>query len=121
MDGADEFVGEQSGGADLLPVLVQRGGGLKVERVAGGVALGGDLVEQGLATGAEEGEDALGFGDVLGGRTGDGIAFLTGHQALADVAVDAAGVFGIGREVLVTAAQLEEVEHGVAVAVGGGA
>ena len=96
-DRTDEFIGEQRGGANLLPVLVQRGGGLEVERVAGGFALGGDLVEQRLAAGAEEGEDALGFGGVLGGCAGGRVSFFARHQALADVSVDAAGVFGVGR------------------------
>ena len=40
---------------------------------------------------------------------------IAGREALVHLAVDAAGMLGVGRELFVAAAQLEEVEHGVAV------
>jgi hypothetical protein len=120
-DGADEFVGELGCGADLLPVFVERGGEFEVEVCAGGLALGDDLVEQGLAASGEEVEDAGGFGGVLGGCAGGRISLFTGHEALVHLAVDAAWVVGIGLEVFIAAAEFEEIEHGVAVALGGGA
>ena len=121
VEGADELVGQQRGGADLLPLLVQGGGELEVHGLAGGLALRGDFVEEGLAAGGEEGEDALGFAGVLLGSAGCGVAFLAGLHALVHLAVDAAGVLGVGHKVFVAAAQEEEVEDGVAIALGGGA
>jgi hypothetical protein len=77
-DGADEFVGEEGGGADLLPVLVEGGGEFEVHGFGGGFALGGDFIEERLAASAEEVEDALGLGGVLGGGAGLGVGGLGG-------------------------------------------
>jgi len=70
-----------------------------------------------LTVGVEEGLYGLGFGLVLVG----GAAEVAGGHALLHLAVGAAGVRGRDVEVLVAAAELEEVEDGVAVALGGGA
>jgi hypothetical protein len=109
-------------------VLVEGGGEFEVHGLGGGLALGGDLIEEGLASGAEEVEDALGLGGVLlrGAALGvDGLGGcgtgLAGLHALLDVAEDAAGVGGVGLEVFVASAEEEEVKDGVAVAIGGGA
>ena len=119
-DEGDEGVGEGLGGFDALPLLVDAGGALEVEIDGGGFALGGEGGEHGLAVGVEEGADGGGFGGV-GGGSGGGAGLVAGGEALLHLLVHAAGMLGIGREVLVAAAEFEEVEDGVAVAVGGGA
>ena len=53
-------------------------------------------------------------------RTSSGVAGLfAGLDAFAHLAVDAAGMLGVGVEVFVAAAEFEEVEGGVAVSLGG--
>ena len=90
-------------------------------RSGGGLlALGGELGEEGFAVGGEEGLDRGGLGGV-GGRALGRAGLVAGREALVHLTVDAAGMLGIRREVLGAAAELEEVEDGVAVAVGGGA
>ncbi len=116
----DELVGECGGGFDLLVLGVEGGGAFEVEIGGGLVAIGGDLGEEALAVGIKESFDCFGLGGVGGGTFG-GDGLVAGRQALMHLLVDAAGVGGVGGEVLVAAAELEEVEDGVAVAVGGGA
>ena len=99
---------------------VESGCALEVEIGGGLVALGGDLGNEALAVGVEEGFDGGGFGGV-GGRALGGDGLVAGGQALVHLLVDAAGVGGVRGEVFVATAELEEVEDGVAVAVGGGA
>ncbi len=74
-----------------------------------------DVDDHGFAAGVEEFFYGGGFGGVLLGGAG----LLAGLDALVHLAVDAAGVFGIGGEVFVAAAEFEEIEGGVAVALGG--
>jgi len=119
-DGLDERVGEGGGGLDAQELGVELGGALEVKVDGGLLALGGELGDEGLAVGGEEGFDGGGLGGVGGcscGRAG----LIAGREALVHLLVDAAGVLGIRREVLGAAAEFEEVEDGVAVAVGGGA
>jgi len=99
---------------------VKLGGALEVEVCGGLLAVGGELGEEGFAVGREEGLDGDGFGCVRGcalGRAG----LVAGREALVHLLIDTAGMLGIRREVLGAAAELEEVEDRVAVAVGGGA
>ena len=119
-DGLHEIVGESGGGFDLLVLGVEGGGAFEVEIGGGLVAIGGDLCEEALAVGIKESFDCFGLGGVGGGTVG-GDGLVAGRQALMHLLVDAAGVGGVGGEVLVAAAELEEVEDGVAVAVGCGA
>ncbi len=83
-------------------------------------ALGGDLGEKAFASGVEELFYGGGFGGVGGGALG-GVGLVAGGQALVHLLIHAAGVGGRGDEVFVAAAELEEVEDGIAVAVGGSA
>ena len=64
--------------------------------------------------GVEEFFYGCGFGGVLLGRAG----LFAGLDAFVHLAVDAAGMLGVGSEVFVAAAQFEEVEDGVAVTLG---
>ena len=119
-DGLDERVGEGGGGFDAQELGVELGGALEVEAGGGLLALGGELSEERFAVGGEEGLDCGGFGGV-GGRALGRAGLVAGREALVHLTVDAAGMLGIRGEVLGAAAELEEVEDGVAVAVGGGA
>ncbi len=119
-DGPDERVGKGGGGLDAQELGVELGGALEVEVGGGAFAVGGELGEEGLAVGGEEGLDRGGLGGV-GGRALGRAGLVAWREALVHLTVDAAGMLGIRREVLVAAAELEEVEDGVAVAVGGGA
>ena len=119
-DGLDEWVGEGGGGFDAQELGVELRGALEVEIGGGLLALGGELGEEGFAVGREENLDGGGFGGVGGcalGRAG----LIAGRETLVHLLVDAAGMLGIWREILDAAAELEEVEDGIAVAVGGGA
>ncbi len=58
---------------------------------------------------------------VFGGVLLGGAGLLAGLDAAAHLAVDAAGVFGVGGEVFGAATEFEEVEGGVAVTLGCGA
>ena len=91
------------------------GGGF-FELHAGGrlFAFESDGDDHALAAGVEEFFHRSGFGGVLLGRAG----LLAGLDALVHLAVDAAGMLGVGSEVFVAAAEFEEVEDGVAVALG---
>ena len=73
-----------------------------------------------LAAGVEEGLHGGGLGCVSRGALGRA-GLVAGREALLHLLVDAAGMLGIRREVFDAAAEFEEVEDGVAVAVGGGA
>ena len=119
-DGLDKFIGEGLRGFDLLPLLVDSGGALEVEFGRGGFAFGGERREHGLAVRREEGLHGCGFGGVRGCALGSA-GLVAGREALFHLLVDAAGVLGIRGEVLDAAAEFEEVEDRVAVAVGGGA
>ena len=119
-DGLDQRVGEGRGGFDAQELGVELGGALEVEIGGGAFAVGGELGEEGFAVGGEEGLDGGGLGGVGGcacGRAG----LIAGRETLVHLLIDAAGMFGIRGEVFVAAAEFEEVEDGVAVAVGGGA
>ena len=119
-DGLDERVGEGGGGFDAQELGVELGGALEVEAGGGLLALGGELGEKGFAVRGEEGFDGGGLGGV-GGRALGRAGLVAGREALVHLTVDAAGMLRIRREVLGAAAELEEVEDRVAVAVGGGA
>jgi len=119
-DGLDEFVGEGCGGFDLLPLRVDRGGALEVEFDGGVFAVGAEWGEHRFAAGVEERFHGGGFGDVGGGALGRA-GLVARREALLHLLVYAAGMLGIRGEVLDAAAQLEEIEDCVAVAVGGGA
>ena len=85
-------------------------------RCRGGVfAVEGDGDDHGFAAGVEEFFYCGGFGGVLLGRAG----LFAGLDALVHLAVDAAGMLGVRGEVFVAAAEFEEVEDGVAIALGG--
>ena len=62
-----------------------------------------------MAAGGEEGVDGVG----LLGVAVVGAALEAGGEALFQFGVNAAGVAGIGLEVFLTAAEEEEVEHGL--------
>ena len=121
VDGANEFVGEQCRGANLLPLLVQRGRAFEIHRLTGGITSRGNFVEQRLPARAEEREDSLRFVRILLGCAGLRVALLARLHALVHLAVDAAGVLGVGLEIFVAAAQQKEVEHGIAGSLGGSA
>ena len=107
-------------GFDSLPLLVDSCGALEVKLGGGCFALGGEGREHGLAAGVEETLYSGGFGFV-GRGAGRRAGLVARREALVHLLVDAAGMLGIRGEIFVAAAELEEVEDGVAVAVGGGA
>ncbi len=114
-DGADDPVGEGLRGFYLLPLGVERGGFFELHAGGGLFALEADGDDHAFAAGVEEFFYGCGFGGVLLWRAG----LFAGREALVHLAVDAAGMLGVGREVFVAAAEFEEVEDGVAVALGG--
>ncbi len=99
---------------------MELGGALKIKIVGGLLTVGGEVGEEGFAARGEESLDGGGLGGVCGSACGRA-GLIAGRETLVHLLIDAAGMFGIRREVFVTAAKLEEVEDGVAVTVGGGA
>lgn len=92
------------------------GGGFFELHAGGGFFAGEtDFDDHAFAAGVEEFFYGGGFGGVLLGRAG----LFAGLDAFAHLAVDAAGMLGVGLEVFVAAAKFEEIECGVAVALGG--
>ena len=74
-------------------------GPLEVEFGGGAFAVGGKAREHGFAMGVEKGVHGGSFGGIgsgAGGRAG----LVARREALVHLAVDAAGVFGIGHKVL---------------------
>lgn len=116
-DRADELIGESGGGFDALPLLVKSGGLLEVHGFTGCFALGGNFVKHRLAARGEERLHARGFGGVIVGCAGA----LAGLDALLHFAVGTPRVVGVDLQVFIAAAELEEVEDGIAVALGCGA
>jgi len=114
-DGADDPVGEGLRGFYFLPLRVKGGGFLELHRGGGYFAFEADVDDHAFAAGVEEFFYGGGFGGVLLWCAG----LLAGFEALVHLAVDAAGVVGMWGEVLVAAAEFEEVEDGVAIALGG--
>ena len=102
-------------GFNFLPLGVERGGFFEVHAGGGFFAGEADVDDHGFAAGVEEFFDGGGFGGVLLGGAG----LLAGLDAFAHLAVDAAGVLGVGGEVFVATAEFEEIECGVAEAFGG--
>lgn len=92
---------------DTLDASVMALSVLKVEVISGAVACSTDGGQKGLTGRVDELGEAGDFGAVLGRRDD----FLTGPEAAAHFAVNAAGVIGVGDEVFLAAADLEEVEH----------
>ena len=94
VDGPDEFISEQRGGANLLPLLVQRGRAFEIHRLAGGITPRGNFVEQRLPARAEERENSLGFVRILFRGAGLWVTLLARLHALVHLAVHAAGMLG---------------------------
>ena len=114
-DGAHDPVGERLHGFYFLPLGVEGGGFFELHAGGGLFAFEADGDDHALAAGVEEFFYGCGFGGVLLGRAG----LFAGRDALVHLAVDAAGMLGVGSEVFMAAAEFEEVEDGVAVPLGG--
>ncbi len=97
--------------------LVDRRGGFELEGLGRGGALALQRRKQTCAMGAERFEDSVCFGAMAIRRAG----LIAGRQALLHFEVGTGGMLGIWVQVFDAAAQLEEVEHGVAGALGSGA
>ena len=110
MEGIDiggHFVAEAERIFNAFDPVVLDSGGFEIHVGAGLFAGGDGGVEEGLASGVEEGCDAGRFLGVFGGADD----LLAGSEAAAHFAVDAAGVGFGGDEVFLAAAELEEVEE----------
>lgn len=113
--GADDPVGERLCGLYLLPLGVQGGGFFELHSGGGFFPGETDFDDHALAASVEEIFYRCSFGSVLLRCAG----LFAGLDAFAHLAVDAAGMLGVGCEVFVAAAEFEEVERGIAVALGG--
>ena len=121
-DGLDDFVGEGCGGFDFLPLRVNRSAARSKSRsmeaasrsaVLSCVSIDSPWVSKKACT-------AAAFGVVGGGALGSA-CLVAGREALLHLLVDTARMLRIGSEIFDAAAELEEVEDGIGVAVGGGA
>src|ERR1700761_798755 len=113
----DKFRSQASDSFDLFQLGVQLGGGLEFKLLGGCVALLADVHEIAFTVSGEEATDGFGFFAVAG----VGAGLLAGGEAHLHLAVDAAGMGGVGVQVFFAAAEKEELQQLVGIAFGGGA
>ncbi len=113
----DQFRSKRADGFDALHLRMKRGGGFKLEVRGGLVALRLENHEAALAAGGQKAFDGGGFfGIALVGA-----ALVAGREAHLHLGIDAAGMAGIGIEIVGAAAQQKKLESLVGIALGGGA